>query len=196
MQMLRKVIVVIGIVLSFGVISCDLFKTRTPQEPTQVSSNYVPPTDPEIVMQNMINAFAEKNTINYLHSFSDVSFVFEATANARSTYGSVLLPWDKKSEGDYFENVKIRLQQNSNVTLTFGTPTITYFVDSTQIETEYQLTVPHTEASTATTFIGRAQFLFVRDQSAHWSIRRWLDINVGISDSTWSDLKGIALSRW
>ena len=192
----RKVIVVIGIMLCLGMISCNLFKTRTADAPTQVSSNYVQPSDPEKVLQNMVNSFHDKNKVNYLYSFSDASFVFEATANARSTYGSVLLPWNKKSEGDYFEKVMIKLQQNSYVALTFGTLTTTYFVDSTQVETEYQLVVPHTEANTSKNFRGRVQFLFVRAQSGDWSIRQWLDINVGVSDSTWSDLKGIALSRW
>jgi hypothetical protein len=192
----QKVTMVIGMMLCMGLCSCDLFKTRTPQEPTQVSSNYVPPTDPEKVMQNMINAFHDKNKINYLYSFSDASFVFEATTKASSVYGSVFLLWDKSWEGNYFERVMNRLQQNSYVTLTFGTLTTTPFADSTQVETEYQLTVPHTDANTAKNFNGRAQFLFVRDQSGLWSIRQWLDINLGVSDSTWSDLKGIAVSRW
>jgi hypothetical protein len=192
----KKVVFIIGMILCLSLFSCDLFKTRTPQEPTQVSSNYVPPTDPEKVMQNMINAFHDKNKINYLYSFSDASFVFEATANARSTYESVFSLWNKRSEGDYFEKLMSKLQQNSFVTLTFGALATTPFVDSTQVETEYQLTVPHTEANIAKNFNGRVQFLFVRDQSGLWSLRYWLDINVGVSDSAWSDLKGIAVSRW
>jgi hypothetical protein len=187
----RKIIEVIGIILCLGVISCNLFKTRTADTPTQVSSTFVQLSDPEAVMQNMINAFRDKNKVNYLSSFSDVSFVFEATTKASNVYGSVFLLWDKSSEGYYFDQVINKLQQNSYVTLTFGTtPTIISFADSTQVENEYELTVPLAESIIAKNFKGRAQFMFARDQYANWSIRRWLDIGLNASDSTWSDLKG------
>jgi len=187
----RKMIAAAGIVVCFGVVSCNLFKTRTPQEPTQVSSTFVQLSDPEAVIQNMINAFRDKNKVNYLSSFSDVSFVFEATTKASNVYGSVFLLWDKSSEEYYFDQVMNKLQQNSYVTLTFGaTPTTISFADSTQVENEYELTVPLAESIIAKNFKGRAQFMFVRDQNGNWSIRRWLDIGLNTSDSTWSDLKG------
>jgi hypothetical protein len=189
--MLQKVIVVIGIMVCFCVVSCNLFKTRTSQEPTQVSSTYVQRTDPEQVLQNMINAFRDKNKVNYLSSFSDVSFVFEATAYARNTYGGVFLQWDKSSEGNYFDQVTYKLQQNSNVTLKFDSINIVPIAaDSSQGDTYYNLTVPLAETNVAKNFKGRSQFIFARDQSGDWSIRRWLDINLNASDSTWSDLKG------
>jgi hypothetical protein len=187
----RKVIIVMSLALLFGGISCDLFKTRTPQEPTRSSSNRIPPTDPEKVLQNMIDAFRDKNKINYLYSFSDVSYVFEATAKASSVYGSVFLLWDKSSEGNYFDQVVNKLQQNSAVTLKFDSinvvPTAT---DSSQGDTYYNLTIPLAETNIAKNFKGRAQFMFARDQTGLWYIRRWLDIGLNASDSTWSDLKG------
>ncbi|MGA3286220.1 MAG: hypothetical protein ABSD46_02205 [Bacteroidota bacterium] len=185
----RKVNEVIGIILCFVVVSCNLFKTRTADAPTQVSSTYVPPTDPEKVLQNMVDSFRDKNEVNYLKSFSNASFIFEP-AKSNSTYGNVFSSWDKTSEENYFYQLMNKLQQNSYITLTFGTLTTTYFVDSTQVETEYQLVVPLAETNIAKNFKGRAQFVFARDQSANWSIRRWLDIGLNASDSTWSDLKG------
>jgi hypothetical protein len=185
------VIVVIGIMLYLGLCSCNLFKTRTSQEPTQSSSNRIPPNDPEIVLQNMIDAFRDKNKVNYLYSFSDASFVFEATAIAQKTYGSVFLSWDKKSEGDYFDRVMSKLQQNSAVTLKFDSISIVPIAaDSSQGDTYYNLTVPFAETIVAKNFKGRAQFMFARDQSGDWSISQWLDIGLNTSDSTWSDLKG------
>jgi hypothetical protein len=187
----RKVIMVIGVMLCLGLCSCNLFKTRTPQEPTQVSSNRNQPADPEIVLQNMINAFRDKNKVNYLYSFSNASYVFEATTKARSAYGGVFLQWDKSSEGNYFDQVMYKLQQNSAVTLKFDSINIVLLAaDSSQGDTYYNLTVPLAETNVAKNFKGRAQFMFARDQSGDWSIRRWLDIGLNASDSTWSDLKG------
>ena len=187
----RKVIVVIGIMLCFGVVSCNLFKTRTPQEPTQSSSNRIPPTDPEIVLQNMIDAFHDKNTENYLYSFSSVSFSFEATANAQRNFGTTFSTWDKSSEHDYFTTLMSHVQQNSTVILKFDSINVVPIgADSSQGDTYYGLTVPLAESNITKNFKGRAQFIFARDQSGDWSIRRWLDIGLNASDSTWSDLKG------
>ncbi len=186
----RKAVILLGICSCFVFISCDLFKTRTPQEPTQTSSNRIPPTDEEKILQNMINAFHDKNKINYLYSFSDVSFIFEPTTSARSSYGSLFLQWDKLSEGNYFDQVMAKLQQNSTVTLKFDSINIVPTADSSQGDTYYNLTVPLSETNITKNFKGRAQFIFARDQTGYWSIRRWLDIGTNSSDSTWSDLKG------
>jgi hypothetical protein len=102
---------VIGIMLCVGVFSC----TRTPQEPTKSSSSRIPPTDPEKVLQNMIDAFHDKNKENYLYSFSDISYTFEATASAQRNFGSTFLAWDKTSEQDYFAALMSHVQQNSVV---------------------------------------------------------------------------------
>ena len=86
----------VGIGLCIALISCDLFKTRTPAEPSQESSNYIPPTDPSLVVQNMISAFQDGNTVNYTKSFSDGSFIFTPSASARSKYGIDWTSWGKR----------------------------------------------------------------------------------------------------
>jgi hypothetical protein len=179
----------------FCSVSCDLFKTRTPQEPSQQSSNYVPPTDAQIVLQNMENSFHDASAVNYIKSFSDF-FDFEATANARNIYVSEFMNWDRSKEQVYFEKIVLHLEKNSSMALKFDPYTPTPFGDSSQVEVNYQLTIPHIETDVAKKFTGHAQFTIVRDQSGYWSISRWVDSYVNASDSTWSDLKGIAISRW
>ncbi len=76
-------VIAIGIMLCFSLMSCDLFKTRTPEEPSQQSSNYVPPTDVSLVLQNMVNAFQDGNAVNYAKSFSDASFSFYTLNDAK-----------------------------------------------------------------------------------------------------------------
>jgi hypothetical protein len=177
---------------------CDIFKTRTPEEPTQESSNYVPPTEAGLVLQNMSNAFHDANADNYAKSFQDSLFSFEATAAARSGYGGVLLAWNKTAEKTYFENMTHRLQPNARMTLTFETyAPVPLSSDSNQIETVYHLTIPHTVAAMTKSFNGHVQFVCVRNQSGYWFIRRWVDSGLNnTTDSTWSDLKGIAYSQW
>jgi hypothetical protein len=82
--MSRRTVLSIGIVLCFSLMSCDLFKTRTPAEPSQQSSNYIPPTDPSLVLQNMISACQDGNAVNYAKSFSNNTFTFTPSTNARN----------------------------------------------------------------------------------------------------------------
>jgi hypothetical protein len=187
-----KAIIMLGMCLCLSLISCDLFKTRTPQEPTELSSNRIPPTDPDKVLQNMIDSFHDKNTENYLSSLSSVSFAFEATAKAQRNFGTAFLAWDRESEQKYFSKLISQVQLNSGITLKFhiDSATVISFADSSQAEADYQLTVPLAEANSIQYFRGRSQFMFSRDQTGLWSIRQWLDIGLNASDSTWSDLKG------
>ena len=187
----RSLDIAIGIAFCFNLMSCDLFKTRTPAEPSQQSSNYIPPTDASLVLQNMVNAFQDRDAVNYSKSFSETSFSFEPATSARTRYGGELMNWDKTKEQQYFENVKNSLQQNTNVTLEFVPMTSTNFPDSCEIGTAYHLNVPHTRTAVAKVFTGQSQFTIIRDpQIGYWYIRRWVDIGVNPSDSTWSDLKG------
>jgi hypothetical protein len=139
----------------------------------------------------MVNAFQDRDAVNYSKSFSETSFSFEPATSARTRYGGELMNWDKTKEQQYFENVKNSLQQNMNVTLEFVPMTSTNFPDSCEIGTAYHLNVPHTRTAVAKVFTGQSQFTIIRDpQIGYWYIRRWVDIGVNPSDSTWSDLKG------
>jgi len=189
--MLRGLTIALGIATCLSLISCDLFQTRTPEEPSQQSSNYIPPTDASIVLQNIVSAFQDRDAVNYAKSFSELSFSFEPATSARTRYGGELMSWDKTKEQQYFENVKNSLQQNSKVTLEFIPMTSTNFPDSCEIGTSYRLSVPHTRTNVAKYFSGQSQFTIIRDpQVGYWYIRRWVDVGVNPSDSTWSDLKG------
>jgi hypothetical protein len=182
------------VLLAFA--GCDLFTTRDPENPTQQSSHYVPPTDAPVVLQNMMNSFQDANAVNYAKSFADSSFAFEATAAARNGYGSTFAVWDKNAEQQYFEKTVRRLSLNTAVSLSFDVYTTSNFFDSVQIEAVYHLTVPHTMANVTKKFNGRAQFLFVRSSNGLFSIRKWIDVGLKPTDSTWSDLKGISSTQW
>ena len=192
----RKIIEVIGIILCLGVISCNLFKTRTPDEPSQQSSNYTPPTEPSLVFQNMVNAFHDMNTVNYLRSFadtvsSDFVFAFEPTPQARLRYSSSFIEWTKLSEQQYFTALLSKLQTGASPTLEFLTLTPQGTTsDSIQYEATYRLTVPLTQSNIPIQVQGSAQFFLVSDRSRNWVIRRWDDFAQNQNDFTWSDLKG------
>jgi hypothetical protein len=63
------------------------------------------------------------------------------------------------------------------------------------VETDYHLVLP-IEAGVIKKFNGRVQYTLAQDQSGLWYINQWVDVGTNVSDSTWSDLKGIAFSQW
>lgn len=181
--------------------SCDLFKTRTPEDPVQSSSTYPPPKDPSIVFQNMSKAFSEMNSFYYLASFIDTtnsaySFAFDPTATARSNFPGTFFNWSKSSEATYFMNTGSKLQKGKAPSLEFSTlnqqNTTT---DSVQYEATYQL-VLYVQPDMTFRAQGRAQFVLVTDKSRNWAIRYWIDFAQSPTDTTWSDLKAIAITLW
>ena len=193
--MSHRSVLFIGMVLCSGVMSCDLFKTRTPEEPSQQSSNYIPPTDPSLVMQNMTNAFQDGDAVNYAKSFSGVSFSFTPSTNAKNKYGIDWTAWSKTQEQQCFEKILNHFPNNSKVVLSFDPFTPTYSSNTSQVETDYHLTLP-ADAGVIRKFNGRVQYTLAQDQSGLWYINQWVDVAINVADSTWSDLKGIAYSQW
>jgi hypothetical protein len=192
----RCFVITLSIVLLFGFMSCDLFKTRTPEEPSQHSSTYVPPTDVVLVLQNMVSAFQDGDAVNYSKSFSETSFSFEPATSARTKYGGELMGWDKTKEQRYFEKVINHFSNNSKVVLEFDPFTPTSLNSNTsQVETAYHLTLP-SDAGVIKKFNGKVQYTLSQDQSGIWFINQWVDVGTNTPDSTWSDLKGFAYSQW
>jgi hypothetical protein len=193
--MTHRSIFVIGIVVCLSLMSCDLFKTRTPAEPSQQSSNYIPPTDPSIVLQNMTSAFQDGNAVNYTKSFSSNYFLFTPSASARNKYGIDWTTWSKAQEQQCFEKILNHFSTKSKVVLTFELFTPTYSNNTSQVETDYHLTLP-SDAGVIKKFNGRVQYTLAQDQSGLWYINQWVDVGTTVSDSTWSDFKGVAFSQW
>ncbi len=184
-------VIMIGFILCLSLCSCDLFKTRTPDEPDQISTNDVPATDASLVFQNMIYAFQEGNAFNYSKTISDNSFIFMASGKALQRYGE-LNDWNKIKEHDYFNNVVSIIPKFSKITLEFTAIASTNFPDSCELVKTYLLNVPNTAAGgQAKVYKGQAQFTLRRDPlNSYWYICRWSDYELNSSDSTWSDLKG------
>lgn len=175
--------------------SCNIFETRDPESPDQVSSNFVPPTEPSLVFMNMSNAFKDLNAVNYARSFSDSSssgrtFRFEPTTQARTRYAGVFSSWTKQSEQQYFENIRSRITQGSISTLSFTFSAQTLSSDSAFFEATYSLSIPHQRTTIPKEGKGRAQFHLLMDKSGNWSIWRWIDLSNAQNDFSWSDFKG------
>lgn len=173
---------------------CDLFSTRTPEQPVQPRSNYKAAVTPDILLENLINSLAEKNIQNYLNcltdsAFSGKSFQFIPSAGSSSLYPALFDLWNRKSEEQYFTNLVSHITQDLPMTLTLNNDNLSYSGDRTIGYTaSYFLTVPHNDEFTKN-FEGELQFTMVRDSREVWTIATWRDIKSS-QTASWSELKG------
>lgn len=175
-------------------VSCGLFEPRTPEDPSQASLNFRPPTDPAIVIANLQSAIDQKNVANYASCFADPMkvgrpFLFAPSAEASAQYAGVFSSWSFTQEQSYFQNLVAKSSPTafSNLLLTLKTSAVT--ADSVIYSYDYILTFEHNEIGFPKTARGNLQFTLVTDNSNFWTIYRWIDFKTG-GDITWSMFKG------
>jgi hypothetical protein len=184
------------LIFSFLVSNCNIFDPRDPEPPTQLSSSFIPPTDPAIVFQNLVSAFRERSALNYVRCFADSSqgiapFRFEPEPAARLQYADMFSSWDRQSEQRFFET--LNAQVPSGMAMTLELLTITpqgLSSDSAQYEVRYKLTAPHGRASVPSVANGRSLFVLAADRSRIWAVTRWVDLALTQGDFTMTSMKG------
>jgi hypothetical protein len=143
----------------------------------------------------MINAFQDGNAVNYAKSFSSNTFSFTPSTNARNKYGIDWTTWSKTQEQQCFEKILNHFSNTARVVVAFEPYTPTYNSTTSQVETDYHVTLPLT-AGAVKKFNGRVQYTLAQDQSGLWYINQWVDVSTASADSTWSDVKGVAYTQW
>lgn len=191
---MQKAKIVIGFFLIITFNGCDLFNTRTPDQPDQPRSNYEVAVSTEILLKNFTNALSEKNVQNYLNCFSDSSFSgkeyqFIPSAGSSSLYPVLLDSWSKKSEEQYFNNLISHIEPDLPITFTKNNENTSFSGDNSIVYTaSYFLVVPHND-EIPKNFEGELQFYLIRDSRQVWTICSWRDIKSS-QNASWSELKG------
>lgn len=178
--------------------SCEIFTSREAEKPDQPRSNYEVAITPEILIQNFINSFSDKNTQNYLSCLSDSSFsgkqfTFIPAAGSGLTFPFLIDGWNKKSEEQYFNNLKYKIDANLPITLVISNQQLNPLGDSLFFSGKYFINVPLAESSSSNNFQGEVKFKMIRDSRLLWTIYFWQDIkSSGLpSMPSWSELKGL-----
>jgi hypothetical protein len=185
----------IYILLLAVLVGCDIFTTRDPENPDQARSNYVVAFERETVIQNLINAFADKNADDYLKSFSKLEFTsrpfqFVPSSTALARYLTIWNGWDISSEFQSFNNMINLVPDEFLIDLDLSEEPISFsvFGDSLRYTSEYIISVPQGSGDPLI-FEGNVEFSMIRDSRSIWVIYFWKDNAVGDNPS-WSDLKG------
>ncbi|MEK9137717.1 MAG: hypothetical protein AAB393_11395 [Bacteroidota bacterium] len=181
------------LILTMGLIGCNLFEPREPEQPSQSSSDFRPPTTPEIVIANLQSSIAQKNIQNYINCFADPArarrgFFFVPSPEASAQYPSVLSAWTYAEEHAYMQNLISKAAPNGFSSLLLTRRSSVVSADSVVWSYDYVFTFQHTEAGFPSTARGNLQFTLGVDNST-WSIYTWSDFKT-TPDVTWSSFKG------
>jgi len=183
--------IIISVLLSLT--ACDIFNTRDAEDPEESRSNYTIPSEPEILIQNLINSFSDKDADNYVKSFTDPAFsnkdfFFLPTSSALQTWSNIWTDWNVDAEFQYFQNLITAAPEDLPVILSFTSEIYSRLGDSLNYNAVYSLNVPQLNAEPIN-YSGNIKFGMVRDMRDTWAIYFWQDNAISQSQS-WSDLKG------
>ncbi len=180
----------IYIIVATLVCSCNMFEPRDAEDPTVQKSDYKPPTDPDIVIENLISAVKEKNSINYTQCLGgpNLGFSFTPAAESKSNFLSIYVDWDVNSEKAYFENLIIQTAKDSPAKLSLNNPIRQSSSDSVIYNANYTFSFQHSANGIPQISVGNLQFTIKRDKNNNWYITRWIDLKTA-NQFSWSDMK-------
>jgi len=176
--------------------ACDLFTTRNAENPDQTRSNFQPPVEPAIVIENLKSSLSDKNVQNYIACFVDTIFAdqtynFSASSEAISLYQIFVQGWGLNEERRYFSSVTNRVPVDFPISLSLSNENYSSLSgDSLVYSATYSLNLPVSSSDPIPqNYEGNLQFNMLRDSRSEWVIYYWKDTK-SESLPSWSELKG------
>ena len=177
------------LLFSLAVILTSCFRTREVEPPAQVSSDWISPTDYNILISNLERAILQKNVQNYLRCFKADEFRFIPSTPSYSGNELIWNSWSLQDEQTWLTNVFGNLGLVSGNQLAVNQVDLQSFSsDSLRYIGQYDLRMNHTDTSLTVRFVGQLEFLCKVNTYNEWEIARWTDYETG-ADSSWSKLK-------
>ena len=192
--MKASILTLICFLLLFG---CELFAPRDSEPPIDISDPYTwkPPTSPEIVLENLSNAFPAHKINYYLDVLGDSperepSFLFIPDQGVASAQPGVFDNWGFAEEENFVTKLFQSLNEDGLQRLEWEVEQLSPIDDRFEIITDYRLTLSYEEslAPLPGVFKGQATLTLVQNNDLLYEIYTWQDIK---SDTLpcWSDLK-------
>lgn len=165
------------------------FRVRNVEPPGIASSDWISPTNYEILLENMKQSVSNGNLQNYLRCFNNDSLRYTPVASLFTDNEPIWLAWSIQDEQAYFDNMLASLTVSSGNSLELKeTDLQNVNGDSLTYVGEYSLRINHNDTTLTTLFKGQMQLLVKLNAFNEWEISRWQDIEL-YPDSSWSQLK-------
>ncbi|MFK7971917.1 MAG: hypothetical protein AB8F95_16235 [Bacteroidia bacterium] len=178
----------LAVYISLVCVMASCLRTRPVEPPGGGSSDWVSPTDYQILLDNFQRSLAERNTQNLLRCLSEDSYLFEPVASLFADNESIWRNWARQDERIWFENMQAVLDITSNSLQLTEIDLQDVTADSLRYVGNYRLRITHTDTTLPTLFLGQIQFNMKVNAFNEWEISRWTDLEV-TPDSSWTLLK-------
>ncbi len=179
--------------------SCELFTPRESEPPINNSDPYAwrPPTTPEIVLENLANAFPAHKLNYHLDVLAselepEPSFAFFPDQSVASAQPGVFDAWGYVEEENFITKLFQSLDEDDLQHMEWQIEQISPLEDSYEIIAGYQLTLSYlaTRAPLPTELKGQATLTLVRNLDLLYEVSVWQDSKTD-SLHCWSDLKAL-----
>ncbi|MFK7923724.1 MAG: hypothetical protein AB8H47_17325 [Bacteroidia bacterium] len=165
------------------------FNIRPVEPPSSSASNWVSPTDYQILINNLQQSVNQRNVQNYLRCFNQEMLEFQPTASLFNNNENIWANWSISDEQAYFDNFVADLAVTTGNSLSLTETDLQDVTsDSLKYVGDYLLRVNHSDTSLTTLFQGQLQLVIKLNAFNEWEIERWTDIEI-FADSSWSELK-------
>lgn len=167
-----------------------LFDTRDAEEGEGGDSVWVPPTSPEIVVENLRAALETEVFGDYLRAFTD-DFLFEPDAADVAQLAierpgePVYDDWTRDVETATAENI-VAGAESVELVLSLISEQI---VEGARLQ-KYDYTLTLLRSGGPSVYQGEAWFEIRQEPTGDWLIHRWLDVITPETDESWGRLKG------
>jgi hypothetical protein len=189
---------------------CDIFSTRTPEDPnTSNTFIWTPANSPQDVLNNLIGTMRDVDAVNYVKLFvqdgdsavtgSTAKYRFVPRPDLDPSTLSLFTGWNVESERSYLSRLRSelesQLQKSPHITLTLTNPSFDINGDNATVNAEYALSLPVEQVSgvrspVTGTMTLELQHVNTVQSSTEWRIATWSDIPTSSTKSSaWTDLK-------
>ncbi len=177
------------ILCSIFFILSGCFNIRPVEPPSSSASNWVSPTDYQILLNNLQLSVNQRNVQNYLRCFNQEKLDFQPVASLFNNNENIWVNWSISDEQAYFDNFVADLAVSTGNSLSLTETDLQDVTsDSLKYVGDYLLRVNHSDTSLTTLFQGQLQLVIKLNSFNEWEIERWTDIEI-FQDSSWSELK-------
>ena len=170
------------------------FQLREP-EPAVTASEWIQPTQVDILLANFTTAVQHLNVANYERSFSGPDYHFVPDPTSAGSSPALFANWSVPEETTYFTSLRRRTAPGTNHTLTFSNRRDQlYTADSVEVSALYQLRVVQQDTAFRAGLLQGNIRLILRRRNNEWRIIRWTDQRTG-PGLCWTDLKKYFISH-
>ncbi|GAA4356124.1 hypothetical protein GCM10023185_19610 [Hymenobacter saemangeumensis] len=165
------------------------FQLREP-EPATVASEWIQPTQVDILLNNFTTAVRTLNVANYERCFRAPGYRFVPDPTSAGSSQAIFANWSVPEETTYFTSLRRRTAPgSSNSLLLTDRRDNPYSIDSVEVSALYQLRINQRDtAFRASLLQGSLRLVLVRRRDNEWKIKEWRDQRTG-TGACWTDLK-------